>query len=286
MVSRLITFARLTARQTRLVSRHGVSDVRVTPLSVTVILVPRMIGTALRVTLRGEDGLILSEIGPRIRVRSGRKMVHLLDVSRWILLIHDTVVEGHSRCSVIVRYTLLVHPEDQLGVKIRDVPGAVTVQRWLMFVSATTLLVVALVEIAKVEAGGHVETAIGSAADLLIFLLIVTIHGADAAAAAASGPRRLRIDLLVVPISTRIRFRAACRSVTLGVQEVVLLEGHVGGHPHVCTCRTIDPRLPAILYHNVSLTRRESSQSIVIAFTVEFYNDRSIDVDANVARDD
>lgn len=234
IVSRLITFARLAARQARLVSRHVVSNIRVAPLNVTVILIPRMIGTALCVTLRGEDGLILTEVGPRVRVRSGRKMVHLLNIARWILLIHDTFVEGHSRCSIIVSRTLLVHPEDQLGVKIRDVPGTVTVRCWLMFVSTTTFLIVTLVEIAEIEAGCHVEAAIGgAAADLLIFLLMMTVHGANAAAAAASGARRLRIDLLVMPIATWIRFRAACRSVALGVQEVVLLEGHVGGHPHM-----------------------------------------------------
>lgn len=232
-----------------------------------------MIGTVLRIALRGEDGLTLTKVGPRVGVCSSREMVHLLDISRWILLVHDTLIECHPRCSVIVSRTLLVHPEDQFGVKIRDVPGAVTVQRWLMLVPTATLLIVALVEIAEIEAGGHVETAIGgSATDLLVFLLMVTIHGTDAAAAAAPGPRRLRIDLLVMPIATRIRFRAARRSVALGVQEVVLLEGYVGGHPHVCTYRTIDPRLPAILDHNVPLIARKF-QPIVIAFTVEFCDD-------------
>lgn len=261
MVSRLITFARLAARQARLVSRHSVSDIRVTPLSVTVTLIPRMIGTVLGVTLCGENGLTLTEVGPRVRVCSSRKMIHLLNVSCWILLIHNTLVEGHPGCSVIVSHALLIHPEDQLGVKIRDVSGAVTVQHWQMLVPAATLLIIALVEIAEVEAGGHVEAAIGGgAADLLIFLLMVTIYGADTTAAAASRPWRLRIDLLVMPIATRIRFRAACRSVALGVQEVVLLEGHVGGHPHVCMYRTIDPRLPAILYHNVPVVARTLNQ--------------------------
>lgn len=130
-----------------------------------------------------------------------------------------------------------------------------------MIVPAATLLIVAFVEITEIEAGGHVEASIGgTATTFLIFLLVMTIHRANAAAAAAPGPRRLRIDFLVMPITTWIRFRAARRSVALGVQEVVLLEGHVGGHPHVCTCRTIDPWLLAILYHNVFLVAKTLNQ--------------------------
>jgi len=70
------------------------------------------------------------------------------------------------------------------------------------------LLIVALVKIAKVEAGGHVKASIGSTSDFLVLLLMMTVDRANAATAAASGPRWLRIDILVVPIAAWIRFRA------------------------------------------------------------------------------
>lgn len=127
MIPRLIAFAWLAARQARFVSRHRVGDVRMISLSITVILVPRMIGTALRITLRSKDRLILTKVGPRIRVCTGRKMVHLLNVSCWILFIYDTLIKSHPRRSIIVSRTLFIHPEDQLGLNIRDVPSNVTV---------------------------------------------------------------------------------------------------------------------------------------------------------------
>lgn len=121
-----------------------------------------------------------------------------------------------------------------------------------MLVPTTTLLIVALVEVAEIEASGHVEAAIWSATDLLILLLVVAVYGADAAAAAAPGSRRLRIDLLVMPIATRIRFRATRRSVALGVQEIVLLEGRVSCHSRVCAYRMIVILVSAAtLYHNL-----------------------------------
>jgi len=78
-----------------------------------------------------------------------------------------------------------------------------------MLAPAVALLIVALVKIAKVETGGHVKAGIGNTSDFLVLLLMMTVDGADATAAAASGPRWLRIDILVMPIAAWIRFRAA-----------------------------------------------------------------------------
>jgi len=87
-----------------------------------------MISATFRIIFRSEGSLlILIEVGPGICENPDRMVLHLLHVHCRVLFAHDTLIEAHPRSRVVVNHTLLVHPEDQLGMMLLRVPSAVAV---------------------------------------------------------------------------------------------------------------------------------------------------------------
>ena len=230
-------------RRVALVPRRGVRGAQIkdvaSPLPVRQIaVISRQKTIAFRdtITLRREETL-LKTLAERVAPAAAEDVAARLLLL--LLLLHFRYRADHVRvlfrrrrvlAVVNVLRALGIHPERVQPRRLLRHPHAVRVAHLVLLLVSATLLVVALVELGEVEAGrrSHVVATVRHT-DLLV-LAIMTVRRAHATATATPGSRWLRVDFLVGP-TTRIRLWATRRPVTLRVQQVVLLETCVCGHP-------------------------------------------------------